>query len=90
MEENLYELLWQRPMNGAVFKCLLGKHADIFTPFLKAFWTYRWMSVKALNIDINQHYDRESKLTILDLKIETKTEKRIDIDIQILIVNSLV
>ena len=89
--ENLYELPWLQPRNDAVFKCLFGKHADILQSFLENVLDLSSVEYQGIKcIDTNQRYDPESKLTILDLKLETNTGKLINVEMQLLLLKSLI
>ena len=80
-----------QPRNDAVFKYLFGQHVDILQSFLENVLdlsSEEYQGIKC--IDTHQRNDPESKLTILDLKIETKSGKLIDVEMQILLLKSLI
>lgn len=82
---------WLLPRNDVVFKLLFGQHKDILQNFLKEVLDLdeeEYLGIKL--VDTNQRTDPDTKLTILDLKIETGTGKLIDVEMQLLLMLSLV
>ena len=85
------ELPWLLPRNDVVFKLLFGEHEDLLQNFLEQVLDLdreEYLGIKL--VDTNQRTDPDTKLTILDLKIETGTGKLIDVEMQLLLMPSLV
>ena len=82
---------WLSPRCDIVFKNLFGKHPNVLRQFLQHVLDLKpeeYRNIKLL--DTNQRVDPESKLAILDLKIETTSGKILDVEIQLLSMKSLV
>ncbi len=91
MERQLTELPWLLPRNDVVFKLIFGKHKDILQSFLEQVLDLDGEEYRGIKlIDTHQRTEPDSKLTILDLKIETGTGKLIDVEMQLLLLPSLV
>ena len=79
------------PRNDVVFKLIFGQHKDLLQIFLEQVLDLdheEYLGIKL--VDTNQRTDPDTKLTILDLKIETGTGKLIDVEMQPLLMSSLV
>ena len=84
------ESQWLLPRNDVVFKLIFGQHKDILQSFLKEVLDLNGKEYQGIKlIDTNQRADPDTKLTILDLKIETGTGKLIDVEMQLLLISSL-
>ena len=91
MESQQTERPWLLPRNDVVFKLIFGQHRDILQSFLEQVLDLdgeEYCGIKL--IDTNQRIDPDTKLTILDLKLETGTGKLIDVEMQLLLMTSLV
>ncbi len=90
MADQLTELPWLSPRNDVVFKILFGQHKDILQRFLEQVLDLDREEYRGIKlIDTHQRSDPDTKLTILDLKLETGTGKVIDVEIQLLLMSSL-
>ena len=82
---------WLLPRNDVVFKCIFGQHKDILQSFLEQVLDLGSDEYRGIKlIESHQRADPDTKLTILDLKLETGTGKLVDVEIQLLLMSSLV
>ena len=91
MENTEVQNNWLLPRTDVVFKILFGKHPHVLKQFLQCVLDLKQDEYKSIKLlDTNQRFDPESKLTILDLKIETFSGDIIDVEMQLLPMRSIV
>ena len=82
---------WLLPRTDVVFKILFGKHTNVLSQFLQCVLDLKPEEYKNIKLlDTNQRIDPDSKLTILDLKIETVSGELIDVEMQLIPMRSLI
>ena len=82
---------WLLPRTDVVFKILFGKHPNVLSQFLQCVLDLKPEEYKNFKLlDTNQRVNLESKLTILNLRIETVSGNIIDVEMHPLPMRSLI